>query len=51
MERLTSWGVKRVYGYAGDGHNPVLGAFQRATDGSTFIQTKHEESAAFIPDG
>jgi pyruvate dehydrogenase (quinone) len=28
--RLHEWGVRRIYGYPGDGINGVLGALQRA---------------------
>lgn len=28
--RLHDWGVRRIYGYPGDGINGVLGALQRA---------------------
>ena len=28
--RLYQWGVRRIYGYPGDGINGVLGALQRA---------------------
>ncbi len=45
--RLHDWGVRRIYGYPGDGINGVLGALQRA--GSIeFIQVRHEEMAAFM---
>ena len=29
LERLATWGVKRIYGYPGDGINGILGAFSR----------------------
>ena len=29
VERLKAWGVKRIYGYSGDGINGVIGAIQR----------------------
>jgi len=51
VERLKAWGVKRIYGYPGDGINGVLGALQRAEkhgDGIEFIQVRHEEMAAFM---
>lgn len=48
--RLREWGVRRVYGYAGDGINPVLGALQRASD-PEFVSTRHEELAAFAACG
>jgi hypothetical protein len=30
LRRLTEWGVRRVYGYPGDGIDGLLGAFDRA---------------------
>ena len=46
--RLVEWGVRRVYGYPGDGINGVMGALRRATDKVEFVQTPHEELAAFM---
>ena len=40
-------GVRRIYGYPGDGINGVIGALQRA-DKIEFIQVRHEEMAAFM---
>ena len=51
VERLNSWSVERIYGYAGDGNNPLLGALRRARQAPRFIQAKHEESAAFMAVG
>ncbi|MDX2359118.1 thiamine pyrophosphate-requiring protein [Dietzia sp. PP-33] len=48
VERLVAWDVERVYGYAGDGNNPLLGALQRADVGPRFMRARHEESAAFM---
>jgi pyruvate dehydrogenase (quinone) len=48
LSRLSAWGVKRIYGYPGDGINGLLGALERATDRIQFIQTRHEELAAFM---
>ncbi len=50
LERLTTWGVHRIYGYPGDGINGILGAFSRADEGTVpeFIQVRHEEMAAFM---
>src|SRR3954449_10347865 len=45
--RLHAWGVRRIYGYPGDGINGVLGALQRARS-IEFIQVRHEEMAAFM---
>ncbi|MFO0753875.1 MAG: thiamine pyrophosphate-requiring protein [Thermodesulfovibrionales bacterium] len=47
VERLYEWGVRRVYGYPGDGINGVMGALRRAQDKIDFIQARHEELAAF----
>ncbi|MEU7306368.1 thiamine pyrophosphate-binding protein, partial [Streptomyces sp. NPDC007206] len=48
LQRLREWGIKRVYGYPGDGINGLLGAFDRAQGDPEFIQTRHEEMAAFM---
>ena len=48
IERLHQWGVRRIYGYPGDGINGVFGALQRAEGKIEFIQVRHEEMAAFM---
>ncbi len=48
IERLSSWGIKRVFGYPGDGINGVMGALDRASETLEFIQVPHEEIAAFM---
>jgi pyruvate dehydrogenase (quinone) len=48
LERLSEWGVRRIYGYPGDGINGILGALSRAEDRFEFIQVPHEEVAAFM---
>lgn len=48
IERLYQWGVRRIYGYPGDGINGVFGALQRAEEKIEFIQCRHEEMAAFM---
>src|SRR6201987_3745893 len=50
LSRLATWGVKRIYGYPGDGINGVMGAFERSSNGQRpeFIQSRHEEMAAFM---
>jgi pyruvate dehydrogenase (quinone) len=47
LNRLTEWGVKRVYGYPGDGINGLLGAFHEVGDKLEFTQVRHEEIASF----
>ncbi len=50
LDRLATWGVKRIYGYPGDGINGIMGAFTRSSNGQRpeFIQVRHEEMAAFM---
>ncbi|EYT64914.1 thiamine pyrophosphate-binding protein [Dietzia sp. UCD-THP] len=48
VERLVAWDVERIYGYAGDGNNPLLGALQRSDVAPRFMRARHEESAAFM---
>ncbi|HDR9056240.1 thiamine pyrophosphate-requiring protein [Burkholderia vietnamiensis] len=48
VERLYDWGVRRVYGYPGDGINGFFGALARAGGKIEFIQARHEEMAAFM---
>ncbi|MBY4693313.1 thiamine pyrophosphate-requiring protein [Burkholderia latens] len=48
VERLYDWGVRRIYGYPGDGINGFFGALNRAEGKIEFIQARHEEMAAFM---
>jgi pyruvate dehydrogenase (quinone) len=50
LERLSTWGIRRIYGYPGDGINGILGAFSRTSvaERPDFIQVRHEEMAAFM---
>jgi pyruvate dehydrogenase (quinone) len=48
LQRLSDWGIHRLYGYPGDGINGILGALDRAKERVQFIQTRHEEMAAFM---
>jgi pyruvate dehydrogenase (quinone) len=50
-ERLSAWGVKRIFGYPGDGINGLVGALDRARDKLDFVQVRHEEMAAFMACG
>jgi len=48
VKRLREWNVKRIFGYPGDGINGLMGALNRADNAIEFIQTRHEEMAAFM---
>jgi pyruvate dehydrogenase (quinone) len=48
VQRLCEWGVKRIYGYPGDGINGIMGALARAEDRMEFVQVRHEEMSAFM---
>jgi pyruvate dehydrogenase (quinone) len=48
VRRLYDWGVRRIYGYPGDGINGVMGALDRARERITLVQVRHEEMAAFM---
>src|SRR6201989_3592169 len=51
LERLHENGVRRIYGYPGDGINAIVGALERFSDRIEFIQARHEEMAAFMACG
>lgn len=51
VQRLVQWGVKRIYGYPGDGIDGIMGAMERAAERIEFIQVAHEELAAFMACG
>jgi pyruvate dehydrogenase (quinone) len=48
LQRLHDWGVRRIYGYPGDGINGLMGAFDRMDGEMAFVQARHEELAAFM---
>jgi pyruvate dehydrogenase (quinone) len=48
LKRLKAWGIKRIYGFPGDGINGIMGALNRAGDMIKFVQVRHEEMAAFM---
>ncbi|MPZ74462.1 MAG: thiamine pyrophosphate-requiring protein [Nitriliruptorales bacterium] len=47
LQRLRDWDVRTVFGYAGDGINGLLAAWERAGNRPEFVQARHEELAAF----
>lgn len=46
LDRLTEWGIDKVFAYPGDGINGILAAWEHH-DGPRFIQSRHEEMSAF----
>ena len=46
--RLGEWGIKRVYGYPGDGVGGLDVALEKAKDRMEYVQVRHEEMAAFM---
>ncbi|MFJ1298925.1 thiamine pyrophosphate-requiring protein [Pseudomonadota bacterium AL_CKDN230030165-1A_HGKHYDSX7] len=48
LTRLSEWGIRRVFGYPGDGINGLIGAFGRTEAPLEFVQARHEEGAAFM---
>ncbi|MBV8283272.1 MAG: thiamine pyrophosphate-requiring protein, partial [Candidatus Eremiobacteraeota bacterium] len=48
LQRLVDWGVKRIYGYPGDGINGLISAHEDFAGTLEFVQVRHEEMAAFM---
>ena len=48
LQRLHEWGVRRIYGYPGDGVNGLMGALDRAGDQFKLVRARHEEMCAFM---
>jgi len=48
IQRLGAWGVRRIYGFPGDGINGIMGALNRRQEEMDFVQVRHEEMAAFM---
>ncbi|WP_037306281.1 thiamine pyrophosphate-requiring protein [Amycolatopsis orientalis] len=51
LTRLREWDVGQVFAYPGDGINGLVTAFGAAGDKPRFVQTRHEEMAAFAAVG
>lgn len=51
LNRLHNWGVRRIFGYPGDGINGIVGALDRNKDKIEFVQARHEEMSAFMACG
>ncbi len=48
IEGIIDWGVEVVFGIPGDGINGIMEALRVRQDEIRFVQTRHEESAAFM---
>ncbi|MGK7396780.1 MAG: thiamine pyrophosphate-requiring protein [Candidatus Cyclobacteriaceae bacterium M3_2C_046] len=48
LNRISEWGIDRIYGYPGDGINGIIGALDRNKDKISFVQARHEEMSAFM---
>jgi pyruvate dehydrogenase (quinone) len=51
VETLLDWGVDTIFGIPGDGVNGVIESLRKVQDKIKFIQTRHEEAAAFAAVG
>lgn len=51
FESLQDWGVEIIFGLPGDGINGIMEALRRRQDKIRFVQTRHEEAAAFMACG
>jgi pyruvate dehydrogenase (quinone) len=48
IQRLNEWGIRRIYGFPGDGINGIIGAIGRAGGKVQYVQVRHEEMSAFM---
>jgi pyruvate dehydrogenase (quinone) len=48
IENLQDWGVEVIFGIPGDGINGIMEALRTRADSIRFVQTRHEEAAAFM---
>ncbi len=50
LQRMKDWGVRRVFGFPGDGIAGLVAALGRddGEDALEFVQVRHEESSAFM---
>ena len=51
VETLLNWGVDTIFGIPGDGINGLIESLRKNQDKIKFIQTRHEEAAAFAACG
>ncbi|HEY9791614.1 MAG TPA: thiamine pyrophosphate-binding protein, partial [Candidatus Obscuribacterales bacterium] len=48
VDTIIAWGVDTVFGIPGDGINGIIEALRERSEKIRFIQTRHEEAAAFM---
>ena len=51
IEGLIDWGIDTIFGIPGDGINGLIESLRTHQDKIRFIQTRHEEAAAFMACG
>lgn len=51
VQALIDWGVDTIFGIPGDGINGIIEALRKRREEIRFIQTRHEEAAAFMACG
>ena len=48
VETMLDWGIDTIFGIPGDGVNGIIEALRKQSEKIRFIQTRHEEAAAFM---
>lgn len=48
VQTLINWGIDTIFGIPGDGINGVIESLRKRKEDIRFIQTRHEEAAAFM---
>src|SRR3954467_1558865 len=48
VARLAAWDIHRIFGYSGDGIDPIMAALHRAGGDPQLVTARHEESAALM---
>src|SRR3954465_10554243 len=51
VQTLINWGVDTIFGIPGDGINGLMESLRKEKDKIRFIQTRHEQAAAFMACG
>src|ERR1700743_2283310 len=51
VQTLLDWGVDTIFGIPGDGVNGIIESLRKNQERIKFIQTRHEEAAAFAACG